>query len=177
MRIDNLVIKNYLRKKRESVIIDLIIRDYNKSNFYIALVFNSRIEKFKVLYIPLDVCEYRYIKDYVCYQFINVYLAEYIIKTLKENEKLFSDEAFRNKLSKYITNYYIEMNSYVNEKHYKFVTTRHLPEEWLFLFEVVSVLFEHIPVYMNELGLEILAIFNNFKEAINYKYSVEFNYF
>lgn len=177
MRIDNLVIKNYLRKKRESVIIDLIIRDYNKSNFYIALVFNSRIEKFKVLYIPLDVCEYRYIKDYVCYQFINVYLAEYIIKTLKENEKLFSDEAFRNKLSKYITNYYIEMNSYVNEKHYKFVTTRHLPEEWLFLFEVVSVLFEHIPVYMNELGLEILAIFNNFKEAINYKYSVEFDLF
>ena len=54
MRIDNLVIKNYLRKKRESVIIDLIIRDYNKSNFYIALVFNSRIEKFKVLYIPLE---------------------------------------------------------------------------------------------------------------------------
>ena len=51
MRIDNLVIKNYLRKKRESVIIDLIIRDYNKSNFYIALVFNSRIEKFKVLYV------------------------------------------------------------------------------------------------------------------------------
>lgn len=175
MGFDNLVIKKYLKKRRESVIVDLIVRDYNKSNFYIALVFNSRIEKFKVLYIPLDVCDYKYISDYACYQFINVCLAEYIINTLKENEKLFSDAAFRNKLSKYITNYYIEINGHVNGKCYKFVTTRHLPEEWLFLFEVVSVLFEHIPVYMNELCLEILAIFNNFKEAINYKYSVEFD--
>ena len=105
MRIDNLVIKNYLRKKRESVIIDLIIRDYNKSNFYIALVFNSRIEKFKVLYIPLDVCEYRYIKDYVCYQFINVYLAEYIIVLSRplESSPILSQSPKKNRAARFTT--------------------------------------------------------------------------
>ena len=69
-----LVIQKYLKKKKERVLLDLYIRDYNKSNFYIALVFNKRIEKFKVLFVPLDVCENKYIDDYVCYQFIDIIL-------------------------------------------------------------------------------------------------------
>ena len=41
------LIKKYLKKKKEEVIIDLIIKDYDKSNFYIELVFNRKIDKFK----------------------------------------------------------------------------------------------------------------------------------
>ena len=47
-----LAVSKYLKKKKESVVVDLYIRDYNKTNFYIALVYNAKIEKFKVLFIP-----------------------------------------------------------------------------------------------------------------------------
>ena len=33
-----LAVSKYLKKKKESVVVDLYIRDYNKTNFYIALV-------------------------------------------------------------------------------------------------------------------------------------------
>ena len=83
-----LVIQKYLKKKKERVLLDLYIRDYNKSNFYIALVFNKRIEKFKVLFIPLDVCENKYIEDYICYQFIDISSVNYILNTINDNDKL-----------------------------------------------------------------------------------------
>ena len=34
-----------LEKKRESIVIDLYLNDYDGSNFYIALVYNRVIEK------------------------------------------------------------------------------------------------------------------------------------
>ena len=51
------LIKRVLKKKKELPIIELKIKDYNNSNFYLSLLYNQRIEKFKVLYIPLDVVE------------------------------------------------------------------------------------------------------------------------
>jgi len=46
-------IKKVLHKKNEEIIVDLYIKDYDKSNFYFALVFNKKVEKFKVLYVPM----------------------------------------------------------------------------------------------------------------------------
>ena len=68
-----LVIQKYLKKKKERVLLDLYIRDYNKSNFYIALVFNKRIEKFKVLFVPLDVCENKYIDDLLIFLLLIIF--------------------------------------------------------------------------------------------------------
>lgn len=48
------IIKKTLKKKKETIILDLYIKDYDKSNFYFAVVFNKKIEKFKVLYVPID---------------------------------------------------------------------------------------------------------------------------
>lgn len=59
-----LAVSKYLKKKKERVIIDLVISDYNKSNFYVGLVFNSKIEKFKVLFIPIDVVDNNYLSFY-----------------------------------------------------------------------------------------------------------------
>lgn len=170
-----LVIQKYLKKKKERVLLDLYIRDYNKSNFYIALVFNKRIEKFKVLFVPLDVCENKYIDDYVCYQFIDIGSVNYILNTINDNDKLISSDKFRNRINKYINSYYIEINTHINNCDYKFVTTRYIPSEWLFLFDVIVTLFERIPAFMNELCREILAVFGNPNESIDYKYSVDFD--
>ncbi len=170
-----LVIQKYLKKKKERVLLDLYIRDYNKSNFYIALVFNKRIEKFKVLFIPLDVCENKYIEDYICYQFIDISSVNYILNTINDNDKLIRNDIFRNKINKYINSYYIEINTHINKRDYKFVTTRYIPSEWLFMFDVIVTLFERIPSFMNELCREILAVFSNSNEAIDYKYSIDFD--
>lgn len=170
-----LVIQKYLKKKKERVLLDLYIRDYNKSNFYIALVFNKRIEKFKVLFVPLDVCENKYIDDYVCYQFIDIGSVNYILNTINDNDKLISSDKFRNRINKYINSYYIEINTHINNCDYKFATTRYIPSEWLFMFDVIVTLFERIPAFMNELCREILAVFGNPNESIDYKYSVDFD--
>lgn len=170
-----LVIQKYLKKKKERILLDLYIRDYNKSNFYIALVFNKRIEKFKVLFVPLDVCENKYIDDYVCYQFIDISSVNYILNTINDNDKLIRNDIFRNKINKYINSYYIEINTHINKRDYKFVTTRYIPSEWLFMFDVIVTLFERIPSFMNELCREILAVFSNSNEAIDYKYSIDFD--
>lgn len=170
-----LVIQKYLKKKKERVLLDLYIRDYNKSNFYIALVFNKRIEKFKVLFVPLDVCENKYIEDYICYQFIDISYVNYILNTINDNDKLIRNDIFRNKINKYINSYYIEINTHINKRDYKFVTTRYIPSEWLFMFDVIVTLFERIPSFMNELCREILAVFSNSNEAIDYKYSIDFD--
>ncbi len=170
-----LVIQKYLKKKKERVLLDLYIKDYNKSNFYIALVFNKRIEKFKVLFIPLDVCENKYIEDYICYQFIDISSVNYILNTINDNDKLIRNDIFRNKINKYINSYYIEINTHINKRDYKFVTTRYIPSEWLFMFDVIVTLFERIPSFMNELCREILAVFSNSNEAIDYKYSIDFD--
>lgn len=170
-----LVIQKNLKKKKERVLLDLYIKDYNKSNFYIALVFNKRIEKFKVLFIPLDVCENKYIEDYICYQFIDISSVNYILNTINDNDKLIRNDIFRNKINKYINSYYIEINTHINKRDYKFVTTRYIPSEWLFMFDVIVTLFERIPSFMNELCREILAVFSNSNEAIDYKYSIDFD--
>ena len=60
------LIKRVLKKKKELPIIELKIKDYNNSNFYLSLLYNQRIENFKVLYIPLDNIEDTKIKEYCC---------------------------------------------------------------------------------------------------------------
>ena len=65
-------ISNQLKKRKEKVIFDLYVKDYDHSNFYFALVFNGKIEKFKVLYVPLDAIESNeHVEDYFV---INLFL-------------------------------------------------------------------------------------------------------
>ena len=77
------LIKKMLKKKKELPIIELKIKDYNNSNFYLSLLYNQRIEKFKVLYIPLDVVEDTKIEEYCCYQFMEVKSVIYIMEEIK----------------------------------------------------------------------------------------------
>ena len=39
------LVKRMLKKKKESPILELYIKDYNNSNFYISLLYNSTIDK------------------------------------------------------------------------------------------------------------------------------------
>ena len=169
-----LAVSKYLKKKKESVVVDLYIRDYNKTNFYIALVYNAKIEKFKVLFIPLDVVDNE-IDDYVCYQFINVMLVNHILETIKDSKERYIDSSVRDRVNKMINNYYIEINTHINSENYSFKTTKYLPKEWVFFYEVILILFENVPNVMSGLCKDILAVLDDSEDIIEYQMSIDFD--
>lgn len=171
-----LSILKYLKKRKESIIVDLIIKDYNKSNFYIALVFNFKIEKFKVLFIPLDVVDNN-IAEYVCYQFINITLVNYILETIHNAKDRYKESNVRDKTNKNISTYYIEINTHIGNDDYTFKTTKYIPKEWIYFYEVILILFEHIPTVMNGLCCEILSVLDNKEDMIEYQKSLDFDIF
>lgn len=168
-------IKKYLKNRKEMVVLDLNIKNYNKSNFYMALVFNKRIEKFKVMYIPIDtICEKDKIEDYVCYQFVNIYLVNYILETFGAYREKCSSKVFDLKNNN-IDSYYLEINYYGGNDNLVFMATRYIPREFEFMFESLVILFEHVPNIMRELCNEILAVLNDEKFDIKYNKSLTFD--
>ena len=169
------VIKKYLDKKKENKIIELIIKNYNNSNFYIALVYNEKTKKFKVAFIPLDIMETKKTDDYICYQFMNLMEVNYILQILKNSKKEYEDNSIRDKLNKRISNYYIEINININNEKYSFKATKYIPKEWLFMFDSLVIIFEYLPNIMGQLGNDILAVLTNSEEIIQYNTSVKFD--
>lgn len=172
----SLEISKYLKKKKENVVVDFIIKDYNKANFYIALVYNEKVEKFKVLFLPIDVVDNR-IDEYVCYQFINVNLVNYILETIYLAKDRYQDLNVRDQSNKMLSSYYIEIHTHVKNEDYTFKTTKYLPKEWKFLYEVVLILFSHIPNVMSELCRDILAVLDDREDVILYQKSITFDIF
>lgn len=174
MKLDKKInlIKKMLRRKKEVPILELQIKEYNNSNFYITLLYNQNIEKFKVLYIPLDVVEDNKIEEYCCYQFIDVKSVLYILEQIKKEIPKYESDSIRDNRNKNINNFYIEISIYLSKKKYDFYATRYLPKEWKFLFEGIVMLFEHSPNIMGELVNEILSVIMNTNENIEYQASL-----
>ena len=166
------LIRKLLKKKHEAPIIELQIKDYNNSNFYISLLYSRTIDKFKVLYIPLDVVEDNKIEEYCCYQFMEVKSTIYITEQIKKELPKYEELVSRDNRNKHINNFIIEIDVYMNKKKYDFYTTRYLPKRWEFLFEAIVMLFEHCPNIMNELATEILSVIMNTNESIEYQTSL-----
>lgn len=169
-------IKKTLKKKNESIILDLYLKNYDKSNFYFALVFNKKIEKFKVLYVPLDAIDERDdVEEYFCYQFIFLHTVNYILESINNNQEKFKDENFRLKANKTMDAYYIELNLYDIPEDYKFTFSQYIDRDFVVLFDIIVVLFEHLPNIVNELCNKLLIDFNENSEAIKYTSSYDFN--
>ena len=170
----NLVLKKYLKKKKEIPLFQLMITNYNKSNFYFAIVYNAKVEAYKVLFLPLDIVDLKHIDDYSCYQFINYSTVNYILDVLNEDSKLFESEEVRFKNNKKIKNYQIEIDVKLADKNYLFKATRYIPKEWIYLFDVIVTLFEHAPHIVSELCEDILVLFRKENEFIPFQESFEF---
>lgn len=173
-RIDSVITK-YLKKQKERVIFEVKIKNYSKANFYIALLYSERVDRYKVLYIPLDIVSSNNIYDYACYQFIDLVLVDYIKRSLFEARDSFSDEKFRNRLNEKIDSYMIEVNFNVGEEFYQFKTTRFIPKDWVFLFDIFVTLFEHLPHIVSGLCEDMLTLFKNQVEDVLYQESFEFD--
>jgi len=151
------------KKKKESIIVDLFIVNYNSANFYIGLVFNHVINKFKVAFIPIDAIESNdKIEDYLCYQFIFPKTVEYILDTLNSNEKELKNKNLDRSV-KTNTSFYIELGLISNNNYYLLSFTQFIDREFEFLFDIIVILFEHSPNIMHELCSDLLEQFNRIK--------------
>lgn len=172
--IKNKIIKA-LHKKKEKVVLDLYLKDYDCSNYYFAIVYNSKIEKFKVLMVPLDaIDDSKYLEEYFCYQFIFVKTVEHIMKEIHENEKIIERENIQTN-SSFMDSYYIEINTHVAAKDYCFKFTQYIPTTFSFFFNIIVLLFEHLPNIVSELCNKILYSFQNPNDAITYNGSYNFD--
>lgn len=168
-------VKKILKKKDESIIFDLYLKDYDKSNFYFALVFNKKIEKFKVLYFPIDaVGDNDSIEEYFCYQFIFLHTVNYLMDAIDSNEDIYKNENL-DRANYSINAYYIEINTFVGSKEYKFTFTQFIDKKFAFFFDVIVTLFEHLPNIVSELCGKLLAEFNDNSEIVRYKESYDFD--
>lgn len=164
------LIEKYLKKKKERAIFELQISNYNKSSFYIALVYNSKVDLYKVLYIPLDIVEDD-ISEYVCYQFIDLVSVEYILRMLADVKSYNGEYDFSSKKS---TVYNIEINMDLLEKKYSFKATQFIPREWEFLFDVIVSLFGYVPHIVGGVCEDILTLFRCGEAVIPYQEIFEF---
>ncbi len=169
-------IRKALKKKSESIILDLYLKNYDRSNFYFALVFNKKIKKFKVLYVPLDVLEEKdNVEEYFCYQFIFLHTVNYILEVINNNKEKFGDEELRRRNNLSMDAYYVELNLYDVPENYKFTFSQFIDKEFLALFDIVVVLFEHAPNIVSELCNKLLVDFNDDRDVVRYSNSYNYN--
>lgn len=154
-------IKNCLKKKKEDIIFDLYLENYDKNDFYFALVFNRKIEKFKILYVPIKaIGDGEDVGEYFCYQFIFVNSVHYMLQCIKEFES--TNKALNKDCRiKGMDAYLVEVNTYVAGEENKYLFTRYIDPKFTFFFDVIVTIFEHSPNIVNELGMKLLKAFNS----------------
>ena len=171
-------IKKILKKKNEKILVDLYLKDYDKSNFYFALVYSKTIRKYKMLFVPIDAIENeKNISEYFCYQFIFAEAVDYLLDSLSESISLDEDENRRLKANTKMNAYYIEMNILIKDSYCKFTFSQYIDKEFAYLFEIVVSLFEYAPNIVSELGKKILLAFNEGQDAVKYTDSYDFDLF
>ena len=160
-----------LKKKKEDIVLDLLIKDYEHCNYYIALVFNKKINKFRILFVPIDLIDKNdKVFDYFCYQFIYLNQVEYILKIMNENEEYYKDININKKTINF-DSYYIELNYYnCTNDRYSFKFSQFIDKEFLFLFDVIAVIFEYLPNIVSELCIKLLQDFDDNNISIKYNY-------
>jgi len=169
-------IKKVLKKKNEKILVDLYLKNYDKSNFYFALVYSKAIRKYKMLFVPIDAIENeKNISEYFCYQFVFAEAVDYLLDTLSESISPEEDENRRLKANTKMDAYYIEMNILIKDTYYKFTFSQYIDKEFAYLFEVVVSLFEYAPNIVSELGKKLLLAFNENQDAVKYTDSYDFD--
>ena len=167
-------IKKVLEKRHEKIIIDMYLKNYYFSNSYFALIYNEKIEKFKVLYVPIDAIEpLQPIEEYFCYQFIFIQTVNYILNTIKENENSICSDRLRNNTIDNKNINYIEINTHIADNNYKYCFTEFIDREFIYLFELVETFLEHSPNILYELSNKILKDFNNEFESLRHNQIME----
>lgn len=168
-RIDK--IKKILHKRKEDIIFDLFIEKYDFSNFYIAFLFNNVIGKFKILYVPLDIIELdSQIEEYFCYQFVLSHEVDSFLTLFRQLEN--SSYSLSNSSS--FSNILFHTYPPLMERVYSFHQC--IDSSYAEFFEIVVLLFQHLPNIMSDLSRNMLVSFNSKHQVYPYNDLICDNY-
>ena len=169
-------IRKILKRKKEDIILDLYLQNYDSGNYYLALVFNNKIQKYRVLYVPIDFIKNPFsIENYFCYKFIFLHTVNFIVETLNNYESKYIEDSFRDRSNPNMKTYYIEFNTFINDKNYTFKFTQYINKEFSYFFDLFVTLFDHAPNIVRELCDKILYEFKDSNEAVRYNCCYEFD--
>ena len=94
------------------------------------------------------------------------------MKEIHDNEELI-ENSIQNQSTLY--SYYIEINTHIASKDYCFKYSQYIPTTLPFFFNIIVLLFEHLPNIVSELCNKILYLFQNPNDAIIYNGSYSFD--
>lgn len=165
------VIENFLLERDENAIIEMEVQNYNKRNYFFAFLYDKKIRKYKILYINVDILDIEYIDRYCCYQFVNDNTAKFLINTIKDNKNKYSDD-FKNRKSVGFDDYFIKIKTDIDGEKNDFLCTQYIENDWLFLYEVIVIFFEHAPAIVHELCYNMLYAIDNNGVAVKFNGSI-----
>lgn len=167
-------IYSVIKNNNEDIIFHFIIKDYVGLSFFIALVFNKTIEKFKVLYVPLNIVKrLEIIDEYFCYQFISASRVNTLLgvfNDIQEDNK--QDIGIMYEMNN--CHHYLEFVTYkpLEKRVYKFI--QYIDSSYELFFTLITTLMEYLPNSMDEILRKIIEEFNTYFEVFKYNESVNF---
>lgn len=170
------LIKKIIKRKKQTIIFDIYLKDFSSSNYYIALVYNNKIKKYRVLYVPIDLVDSKLnLEEYFCYQFIYLHNVNTIIDTLMRFEERYEKDDFRLKSNPNMESNYIEMSAHFDKKDYLFTFSQYLNKEFVFFYDLIVLLFLHVPKDLSDVCDLLLAEFKDNVEAVRYNATYDFD--
>lgn len=162
-----------IQQNNEDIVFELIIKNYEKSNFFIALVFNKTIARFKILFVPIDVIKKNdSVSEYFCYQFIFMNLVNHMLKIINDFQEEESKASYDYTSGN--SDYYIEFNTFNPLKKCSYKFSQYINPEFQFFFDVLDIVFEHVPNILNDLSRSVLEQFNTKYELPIYNKTIPF---
>jgi len=95
-------IHSYLESSNLEVIVELTLDKYQGRDYYLSIVYDNEISKYKVLYLPINIVDYKKLDKYLCFQFIDQYYINYLIKNINDFKDEFKYVKARNYKNKYM---------------------------------------------------------------------------
>lgn len=160
--------------KNTTNVFDIEMINYNGCNIYIRLDYYKKEKSYKISWVDLNVKDDKSIVNYINTQFVANYFMDQMINIVRNIE--FNDLTFKDKK---VLDSLVVFNLYVLLDHkktvFEYAFHRHVPLELHFIFDILSVVFDVLPSYLNNFFMELGAVFFDTVEKYDYENPILFN--
>lgn len=168
-------IHSYLESSNLEVIVELTLEKYQGGDYYLSIVYDNDISKYKVIYLPMKIIDYNKLEKYVCFQFIDQYYINYLLKNINDFKDEFKYIKARNYKNKYIDNDLITLTVKVGNEYFSFYATEYIPKELDYLYQMINIMFSYVPNIASEIGRELVTLLEGKTNYIRFQKCLVFD--
>lgn len=168
-------IHSYLESSNLEVIVELTLEKYQGGDYYLSIVYDNDISKYKVIYLPMKIIDYNKLEKYVCFQFIDQYYINYLLKNINDFKDEFKYIKARNYKNKYIDNDLITLTVKVGNEYFSFYATEYIPKELDYLYQMINIMFSYVPNIASEIGRELVTLLEGKTNYIRFQKCLDFD--